>query len=342
MIDQLHDAFVDLGTARKIPPTWILKDLLPAGLMFVGGPAKTAMKSTIVLSMGLAVSENGLHCLPPYMLEAKLPGKVLCFSYEAEAGELRETAERGFEMKVEPNGNFLVAREPFSWRLDDPDGLTRMLNWLNEVKPRLAILDPLRDAHSIEEKDSGGMNRLLRPLQQWGKSNDCCFVVVHHVTKKKKEEGDYEASDLRGTSALFGMADGALMVSPRTEGTVHMVATFKRGAGWARTVTLEAWGRTGSEVLGDIERSVLKLASTRISHQEMAKQLNTPLARVQEAIAILHRTGKLTHAKDSRGVPPRPLSGVRRAVAAKAKEPAGPRAQDVPRPRVHRAVPPAV
>ena len=78
-------------------------------------------------------------------------------------------AEAGMLAPVTNDFSLLISDDPFNFRLDDEDGLKRMMGWLEALKPRLVFLDPLRDFHSVEEKDSGPMNRLLRPLQQWAK-----------------------------------------------------------------------------------------------------------------------------------------------------------------------------
>ncbi len=292
---QLMDGvFTDLFDAVRTPPKWVIEDLLPTGLVFVGGPPKTSMKSTVVEAMALAVAEQGIFGLPSTMLKVTRPGRVLGFSYEADAGELRHTAEVGMScLKPKNDKSILIADDPFLFRLDDDDGLSKMLHWCESLSPRMVFLDPLRDFHSIEEKDSGPMNRLLRPLQQWAKKADATFVVVHHTAKKKKEEGDYDAGDLRGTSALFGMADGALMISPRSEGVIHIVAKFKKGASWERTVQLAVWGAKGEEVITDVERLVLKLITSGADYASIAKQLKISKSRVVDAVAGLVRTGRL-------------------------------------------------
>ena len=39
---------------------------------------------------------------------------------------------------------------------------TRWLQWVDERKPKLVIIDPLRNFHSQDENDSGAMYGLLR------------------------------------------------------------------------------------------------------------------------------------------------------------------------------------
>lgn len=297
-VELVDGIFTDIGNAVLKPPTWVIRDLLPVGLTFIGAPPKCG-KST--LSMAIAALVAGYKCfvLPPFLSEVDHGGPVLAFSYEATAGELRHMLEEGLKVSITNNGGILIADDPWKFRLDDEGGMEKMLFWLRERNPRLVILDPLRDFHQLEEKDSGGMNRLLRPLRQWAVENDSAVMVVHH-TKKKDEQnsGAYTAADLRGTSALFGIADAVLMLTPRPEGWAQFEATFKRAAPWQRTIRMAAYDYASlpaSERTTKVDEAVLK-----IFHQEgtakmedVARRVQVGKAAIVESCQRLERNGHL-------------------------------------------------
>jgi len=297
---ETEEVFTDLGEAEIVPPKWLIKDLLPPGLVFIGAPPK-AGKSTFEMILCLLVAGFKCKALPPYLSVVESAGTVMGFSYEATAGELRHMCEEGLGTKVSNDKSILIADDPWLFRLDDIDGASRLMGWLEERQPKLCFLDPLRDFHSLDEKDSGDMIRLLRPLQRWAKDHDSALVVVHHT--KKKDEGDYTANDLRGSSAIFGAADAVLILSPKPDGMTTISATFKRAASWERTIRIASYGQAEmqpEEGLDDVAKSVLKLLrGGAISQDAIARQLKTRRQRVTEAIALLEQVGIL--ARDSAG-----------------------------------------
>lgn len=267
----LEGTFTDLAEADMSPPVWVIKGVLPTGITFLGGPPKT-MKSTIEMAFSLAVAGVRAEVLPDELTElGGRSGRVMGLSAEASAGELRHMVEVGFGVVLPHDRSIVIADDPWSFRLDDPDALATLLGWLNARKPKLFWLDPLRDFHSLEENDSGGMNRLLRPLQKWAKENHSAFLVVHHTRKKSGEDkGDYHATEMRGTTALFGIADGVIMITPRPGGKLHLRGTYKRGPEWERTVTLKAWGSSGETPKKAMDEAI---EAIRIDERKVLEQL---------------------------------------------------------------------
>lgn len=250
--------FTDMFRASKKPPEFIVEGLLPAGLVVMVGPPKEAFKSTI--SMALANMVAGFECKAlPSEYKAVRTGPVMVFSYEADAGELRTITEEGLGVKGKADESILIAEEPDTFRLDDEQAVEQMLFWLNERRPKLVILDPLANFHSFEEKDATKMIQILSPLRRWAKLNDSCFLVVHH-TRKLNEDRNYRADDARGSSAIFGLCDGIIIVSPSKDKlTVTLDCKFKRAPASTRTIQLGAWdfkGR-GGEPLRDLDKVIL-------------------------------------------------------------------------------------
>lgn len=290
--EPIDGVFTDLGTATMEPPAWIIRDLLPVGLTFVGAPPK-AGKSTFTLAISLLVAGYESKVLPRRFNKVARTGPVLIFSAEATAGELRHTIEYSMGIPIEANEAILVCDDPFDWRLDDPNGLTKLLFWLEERKPLLLIIDPLRDFHAFDEKESGDMNRLLRPVQQWARREQSSVVIVHH-SKKPSEEGKskYNPHDLRGSGALFGLADAVLMFSPgKGDGEYLISSTFKRAKAWERTIRPAIYGFKGEEaieVLTNWDERVLKAWNADIrSAQGIASAIGLPIPEVRESLGKL-------------------------------------------------------
>jgi hypothetical protein len=257
-LKEADGTFIDVGASVKVPPRFVIEDVLPTGIVFIGGPPKS-LKSTFLYLLAVLVTGRTHKSLPEEMMKVSMQGRVLGLSAEASAGEIRYALENGAGVAMAADGSFLVAETPWDWRLDDPDALERLIGWLDALKPRVFFVDPLRDFHTLEEKDDGNMNRLLRPIQKWAKTNDAAFCVVHHASKKPKGDNtNYNPNDMRGTSALFGIADGVLMLTPKTKNVIHVHATIKRGEPWERSIQLGIWGKAADTTLSKNAVRLLK------------------------------------------------------------------------------------
>lgn len=242
--EALHEEFSDLGDAELLPPQWIVRDVLPQGMTVLVGAPKTH-KSTILMMLAAAVAGYKHKGLPADMLQVPEIGRVLGFSAEATAGELRFMCERGFDCIIEPTRQILIADNPWSWRLDEDAKQQKMLDWLDELQPKLTFIDPFRNFHMLDEKDSGTILALLTPIREWHVKNKAALVLVHHTRKLTSDDGgrkkDVTAEDARGSGALFGMADGLLVVNVRHGNKRQIDAVYKRAASWSREVQLGAW-----------------------------------------------------------------------------------------------------
>lgn len=290
--------FTSLAHAVKVPPSWVLDNLLPEGLTFLAAPPK-AYKSTLEMGMALLVAGYDCKILPDDL--GKLPkgqhfGRVVGLSFEASAGELRHMVEEGLGVqKLKDDDSILICDDPWDFRIDDVDGSAKLIYWLDELKPRMVFLDPLRDLHSLDEADSGQMNRVLRPLQKWAKDNHAAVLVVHHTRKPGEGGGTNKANDMRGSSALFGLADAVIMMTPRDSMQVVIDATFKRAASWQKVLTLGAYGveQSGLEDEGETERRVLAMLKEDMRLGDIAKRLKVGKEQIVSVCSLLAKRGKV-------------------------------------------------
>lgn len=265
--------FTDLSEAVIVPPAWVVKDLLPVGLTVLASPPKTG-KSTLTMALSALVTGHECKTLPPHISEVPETGKVLVFSYEASAGELKATMVQGLKVSLHPDSGIEVADDPFIWRFDSPTSLKDMTAYLEENHPKLVILDPLRNFHSLDENDSGQMVELLAPLRAWSIKHDAALLVVHH-TKKASEDGQLmTANDMRGSGAIFGLADGIIVLTKKGQAH-HFNCTFKRAPSWSADLVLAVWGVTdqGFEVMPQMCKNLLALFKAGATKEEAAEQV---------------------------------------------------------------------
>jgi hypothetical protein len=139
------------------------------------------------------------------------------------------------------------------------------------------------------------MIRIIAPWRRWAKENGCCFCIVHH-TRKLDEDRAYKASDVRGTSALFGLCDGLLVLTPGKESyEVIIDAKMKRGKPWIKTIRLGVWDRKGLRG-GEQLRTVDKLILTAIrngytSLVKIVKHVHLKESVVERQLAWLEKAG---------------------------------------------------
>ena len=312
--EDFDDWFEDMWDATLDPPEWVIENILPSGIVFMVAPPKT-FKSTIEMAWTLAVAGESCDALPPEL--CKVPeggdGIVIGASAEATPGELRYMVEQGMGVKEGKHGRIRLLRDPWQWRLDDPGAVSKLIAKLEQVRPRLFWLDPLVDFHSLDEVDAGEMNRLLRPLQRWAKRNRACFLVVHHTRKRggQDTERNLTAEDARGTSAMFGLADGLIALTPKGKNRVHFNVTLKRGQPFEKTVTLKVWGEGEATVQIDgnakaVYETMLKLESAStgnsiMSQTVIADETGLSQSTVSRAISQLKSMGAVD--KDGFAVP---------------------------------------
>jgi hypothetical protein len=299
----LDGHFVDIATAEPTPPQWIVRDLVPVGLTFIGGPPKVSHKSSQLIG-GICAVTAGYECAiyPPYMRKVDRSGRTLLFSFEADAGVLNHMLTQGMPTRgLIDDGGIMVCTDPWLFRLDSPEGRKQLFYWLDAVRPRIVAFDPFRNAHMADENDSGAIFDMLQPLRKWAIQNESAVIFVHHTNKlPANEKRDYKQMDLRGTGAMFGIADGLLIVTNIDEHQhiVKVAATFKRGVGWERTLKLSIYNhkdRTASEVLDALTEKVFETFQKAGVHdaEDAALQTNHALPRVKAAIEVLVRNGML-------------------------------------------------
>lgn len=274
-------SFQDVARATEVKPRWVIPNVIPVGLTVIGGPPKHALKSTLTYALALAASGQGATALPAWMRRASKTGPVLMFSQEATAGEIKHAMRVGMGQMPKAN-HIYVADDPFAWRLDTEVAVEAMHDALagkfaeeHDAEPRppiMAVLDPLRDFHSVEEKDSGEMIAILGPLRSWAVENDAAVVLVHHTVKPVEGRSLLDPDSLRGSSAIFGKADGVIMISPGDPGWLRYNAVFKRGAGWKAQLRLGVWGSSASELIPAKAKGVIRLLTIGEHELDAAQQ----------------------------------------------------------------------
>lgn len=292
--EPIHGVFTPLWQHERREVNWVIPNQLPVGMHFMAGSPKKSKKSTLALAQALMVAGHKHKVLPFHMSHELDKNEVMVFSHEAEGGILRQAAEDGLGIIGEySDESILVADEPWTFRLDEETGRKRLINWMEERRPRLVIIDPLNRQQNADENSASEMTAILGPLGKVAHELQLCILIIHHISKPSKDNGDKAVTpyDMRGTSALYGMADGITTVTPRKGGFLQLDSVFKRADDFSRTIRLGIWGEVAKEWLSDLDNAVLnRLRQTRTSELEsLADDLSKDSIEVQEALTKLER-----------------------------------------------------
>ena len=100
-------------------------------------------------------------------------------------------------------------------QLDSEESLEDLDRIVGQIRPRLLILDPLANLHSLEsENDAAMVNQLMERLRFMRDRHDCSILIVHHVGKS--QEGSPNSGragrKMRGSSVFWAKAESLISV----------------------------------------------------------------------------------------------------------------------------------
>jgi hypothetical protein len=97
-------------------------------------------------------------------------------------------------------------------RLDIPWELRRLRNTVEELRPRLLLLDPLVRLHRVNENQATEIAHILGGLREIQRSFGVAIILTHHVSKRARAD---TGQALRGSSDLWAFGDSNLYLAPR-------------------------------------------------------------------------------------------------------------------------------
>jgi hypothetical protein len=221
MIDEdMRRKLVPVGQVPPVRPAWVVPGLLPPGLTFMVGDPKTC-KSTLVLEIAASLDAGRQwHSSVPAPTRR---GSLLYMAAEQGLGTLSSMYRQIVGEPVPPNRwGLILPRDVHSWMLDD------LADLAEAVKPTVFVVDPLAQFHTLDENDAG-FALALKPLKSVAMRHNFSVLIVHHTNKGKGEQGGggSDWSRIRGTSALWGMADAGILLTKRTSGDVVIKCEYK-------------------------------------------------------------------------------------------------------------------
>ncbi|MGH9362999.1 MAG: AAA family ATPase, partial [Thermoanaerobaculia bacterium] len=179
----------------------------------IGGNPKSG-KTWLGLDMAVSVS-SGTEALGRFrVLE---PGTALVYLAEDSLQSVRERVSaiaRHRRLGILELELFVITAE--SLRLDLEAQRLRLFETVEQVKPRLLLLDPLVRLHRLDENSASEISALLASLRELQRRFDTAVVLVHHVRKGATSQA---GQALRGSGDLWAFGDSNLYLR-RLEGNL--------------------------------------------------------------------------------------------------------------------------
>jgi len=212
---------------------WLVTDLWSEQAVGIVGGEPKCCKSFLALDLAVAVA-SGTPCLRHFPVPN--PGRVLLYAAEAALHIVRRRLEgicAAAQLSL-PDLDVQVITAP-TVRLDLPADRSRLERTVEELKPRLPVLDPFVRLHRIDENASGEVAPLLAYLRELQRRHELAVLVVHHA---KKSAGHLRAGQaLRGSSEFHAWGDSNLYL--RRLGNDLTLAVEHRAAASMPVVALE-------------------------------------------------------------------------------------------------------
>lgn len=190
-----------------------------------GASGKTTLIIALAACGSNGVSPTGSQCEP---------FSTLYYGNEDSEGEIRSTFD---EIGGDPS-KFVPVSEPFSV---DEAGAKAMGRHLEEVKPKLVVLDPAKaflPTGKAGEFDNPLVNRFYGTLRKLAREHSCAFLLVRHFTRYAKDRDMLDQG--AGISAWSDCARSQIVMLRHPEKPRNSVVWHLRGS--LRGALLEPFG----------------------------------------------------------------------------------------------------
>jgi len=193
-------------------PRWLVRGVYPHPGVSINGGQPKSYKTWLGIDAAVSVA-SATPCLGCFPVD--LPGRALIYLAEDSLAEVRERLEcvctsRGLELD---ELDLHVITEP-ALRLDLVQDQARLRRAVEELQPRLLVLDPLVRLHRLDENNSQEISGLLGYLRELQRAYDVSIMLVHHSSKRSRAR---QGQALRGSSDLHAWVDVGLYLTWRGE-----------------------------------------------------------------------------------------------------------------------------
>lgn len=274
---------------------WLVRDLWADQAVGIVGGEPKCCKSFLALDIAVAVA-SGSPALRRFPVDR--PGCVVIFPAEDSHDILRRRLEGiSAAARVDLAGLDLQVITAPVLRIDLALDRQRLERTLDQLRPRLLILDPFVRLHRIDENVSSEVAPLLAFLRDLQRSFGLAVLLVHHSKKGGNHLRAGQA--LRGSSELHAWGDSNLYLR-RSEERI-LLSTEHRAAPGQADLPLELREQNKGLALHALEpgRLILEADPKRAPADRIEQALaglDQPVSATQLREACRLRTATLTEA----------------------------------------------
>jgi len=199
--------------ARPEERRWLVDGLWSEQAVGIVGGEPKCCKSFLALDLAVAVA-SGAPALRRYEVPAR--GPVLLFAAEDGLSEVRERLE-GIAHAADVSFAALdvhVITAP-TVRLDVAEDRARLRRTVEDLRPKLLVLDPFVRLHQRDENAAGEVAPLLAYLRELQRELATAVLLVHHARKGAAAARAGQA--LRGSSELHAWGSSNLYLRRKGE-----------------------------------------------------------------------------------------------------------------------------
>lgn len=282
--------------------TWLVESLWLSDAVGIIGAAPKSCKSWLGLDLAISVA-SATPCLGKFrVLE---PGKALIFLAEDSISSVKKRIENicaSRRLNLSEISLYLITAPSLS--LNTEKDQKRLTCIIEQVKPRLLVLDPLVRIHSADENSAQEMSKLLSFFRTLQRQFNLAIVLVHHAGKKVHTRAGL---NLRGSSDFYAFVDSSLFLSRKKEKIE--VTVEHRSAAAISPLTLELISKDDAVYLqlaeqGDTDEIIsmeeqiigrLKTSPMPLTREKLRTFLRIKNERLGEVLGSLEATNKITH-----------------------------------------------
>lgn len=248
-------------------PDWLVRGMIARGQkILVQGPPKQ-MKTWFVLSLLKALSRGENVCGVPFWKTTVSGIKAVMVEEEHSTNALIQRVQQS----LAGTSNIVIPHRTGVKLLPKNPEFEDLLSFIDEFRPDLLVLDPLRSFFDGDENDSSVMQQVFAPLNMLlRKYPHMAVVVVDHTAKKPSDVLVYAS---RGSSVKGAEMDGVIDIRKfQKDEDVGVVVTGEfRDAETVENLSLKF--EDGNLVYDDGFRINIKLKDSEVRLQKLAKLL---------------------------------------------------------------------
>jgi len=284
---------------QDVSRRWLVRHLWGhESVGFVAGSPKSC-KSWLGLDLALSVA-TGTPCLGRF--DVQQPGTALVYLAEDALGGVRDrvaslAAARGLDLERLDLHVITAA----GLRLDLQRDRERLEGTLNDLRPRVLVLDPLVRLHRLDENSAAEISGLLGYLREINRHHHLAILLVHHMSKKAHA---HVGQALRGSGDLHAWSDSSCYLLRQANNRLKLVVEHRAAPAPepmllelvddARGIRLEVTGRDARpQPLDERVRQVLAGSPGPRSRKTLRAELQVNNKRLGDALDRLDQRGQI-------------------------------------------------